>query len=464
MSDSLYQPVLTIDFGASYTKIGFRSRSQKKQFVRSTTKVWAISGKTPMIPSLAIETGRARRPWVFGTEAADLVPGAETIVHRNWKAKLFQEELDDESAAAVLVAGHYFRWLREEIEKSGINLTGARIRLCVPAFRDIERNIRALATCLKMNGWRHPEILRVDEPHANVLGILTEGINHACFVEDGKMFVPRFDEMCGMNSPFVAALRQDPSRSGRQLVTWATIDIGSYTIDVATIRLDFDLSSQSSPDAIESTTQSSFRVGIVDHLETPMLTGIGENHGIDMSIFSFTQIEEMKKELLGGNEYPVLVRGRGEIVLGGEADREIVDQAIQYYVSKAWEAISARVNAEKPERVLFTGGGSLIEQVRKHLDERLGAHPISCEGSFFPEPQPKVWREWHETDDALARLATALGGSSILLDLEARPGDAEPMGTNSRPQPIDHGANLKPCTCNGGNKDCCFCFGRGFVE
>lgn len=70
----------------------------------------------------------------------------------------------------------------------------------------------------------------------------------------------------------------------------------------------------------------------------------------------------------------------------------------------------------------------------------------------------ECWRAWQTTGESLARIATAVGGASVILQAAAEPQRTGPREPVRLPQPV---SDYVSCKCQGGNKDCCFCDGRG---
>src|SRR5437870_4832721 len=113
----MFEATVSIDLGASYTKVAFRSACAAgvgQPYKEDATLL--MVGASPLIPSLAVRTKRPAQPWIFGQEAANIRPGKDMEVFPNWKADLFRPENDKKSAAAVIVAYHFFGWLRRQVE------------------------------------------------------------------------------------------------------------------------------------------------------------------------------------------------------------------------------------------------------------------------------------------------------------------------------------------------------------
>jgi hypothetical protein len=119
------------------------------------------------------------------------------------------------------------------------------------------------------------------------------------------------------------------------------------------------------------------------------------------------------------------------------------------------------VEKEKPGTVFLTGGGSLISLVATYLKMKLREVGISLTHVHEAERLNgrDKWRGWRDTGEGLARLATALGGASVILQQSGLQSRREPLGPVYIPEPMDA---YTECSCGGGNKDCCKCSGRGY--
>jgi hypothetical protein len=103
-----YAATLSIDLGASYTKVSFRPKLPQGDGPQSeaAAKILVLDG-SPLIPSLAIYAGRVDRPWVFGREAALQPMAAGMSRFINWKSNFFREGNDEHSVEATIIAVHF---------------------------------------------------------------------------------------------------------------------------------------------------------------------------------------------------------------------------------------------------------------------------------------------------------------------------------------------------------------------
>ena len=162
----MYEASLSIDLGASYTKIAYRRAQAPKDIGTCVEEARVLMiDDSPLIPSLAVRTRNARQPWVFGREAANLNPSTSMEVFQNWKADLFRQDNDKVSASAILVAGEFFKWLKSKLEDARVNLKNCQTRVAMPAFDTFDQNAELLARCMDLSGWDDPSlILKVREP------------------------------------------------------------------------------------------------------------------------------------------------------------------------------------------------------------------------------------------------------------------------------------------------------------
>lgn len=85
-------PVLSIDFGNSYTKVALRPGSEECAVAIKDGSLKSFDETNICIPTLAAEHIVLGQPtWYFGTDAAQFNEGTEGLtVHRNWKPHFFE--------------------------------------------------------------------------------------------------------------------------------------------------------------------------------------------------------------------------------------------------------------------------------------------------------------------------------------------------------------------------------------
>ena len=449
----MYEPVLSIDFGASYTKVAHRTvcKPAPRHPYDSRAKP-VILDQSLLIPSLAIHTKKSRSPWLFGRQAAELTPDGNMEVFQNWKASLFHAQNNKDSAAAVIVAEQFFRWLKDKLEAAGIDVQKVHTRVAMPAFKTFDEQALLIARCMELAGWDSPRILKATEPHANVLGLFSEGRNFASQTRQGEILL-NYGKMFGMHSTYVRHARGSIFGTHDHLLSVAVVDIGAFTTDIASMMFDFNADDMG--DGLRYLRQESHVLGVINDLDRPVFSVLKSLHGMNWSEVSFKETEIVKQSLYHGKPYSLLVKGRGTINLGDKQDHEAVKSQAAKFADCLWEKVSDFIKPQKPTKVYLTGGGGLIpalaEPLAKHLQAKgIIVAPLTYDGN---------------TEQDLQRMATALGGASLILQapgLRNDPEDGMPRRLPKIPDPLPD-AHVS-CHCQGGNKDCCFCAGRGYYK
>ncbi len=469
----MYDATLSIDLGASYTKIAYRKACAPKQTgpFEQEARILMVDN-SPLIPSLAVRTRNASKPWVFGREAANLNPDRGMEVFQNWKADLFRPRNDKDSAAAVMVAGKFFEWLRTKLEAARIDLKKCETRVAMPAFHSSAEKAVFIARCLDLSGWDDPSlILKVTEPHANTIGLFSRGKNAGSRNGAGELLL-NYGRMFGQGNVYVQASREFVLHGTRgNLVTVLVVDIGAFTTDIAALTFDVTSPGNEMGDGLSAIRQEeSYELGVINELDRPLFDALAQRHGFTWSDVSFNDRELLKRALYNGEPYFLLTRSDGKNVsleLGGPEDTELVTAHASTFAAAVWEKVMAFVETEKPARVFLTGGGSLIRPVAAALGTSLSRRQVTLGVVDRGESAGGAteWRSWAQTGEGLQRLATALGGASVILQAGSalRQGRAEIL----RPRPpllVAADAGFKTCRCQGSNKDCCFCGGRGCAK
>jgi hypothetical protein len=245
------------------------------------------------------------------------------------------------------------------------------------------------------------------------------------------------------------------------------VDIGAFTTDIAS--LTFDVAENC--DGLHVVQQTSHQLGVINELDKPVFTGLGKRHGFSQSQLSFEVCEDLKNSLynLKKAESKLIQSSGGnfQLNLGSAEDFQFVDDVAKKFAVTVWEKISAAAVIEFPERVFLTGGGSLIKPVASALNELAANSGIHIQTVQQDNEAliADVWRPWKQTGESLQRLATALGGCSVIL--QAASGMEFIGNAGLQPLPpiiLNPPTGFKTCRCGGnGNHDCCFCGGRGFI-
>lgn len=459
----MFEATLSIDLGASYTKVAYRSACIPTQVRPADQEAKILMfDNSPLIPSLAIRTRNVGQPWIFGRQAALMNPDGGMQVFQNWKADLFRSNNDKDSATAVIIAHRFFEWLRSRLEDMGIDVRQCQTRVAMPAFDTFDENAVLLARCMDLSGWDNPTlILKVKEPHANTLGLFAGGRNRISLNGEG-LLQPDYGRMWGQDNVYIRAARGSTLFDTHgNLLTVMIVDIGAFTTDLAALTFDVTASA----DGMSAIRQKSHELGVINQLDRPLFASLGERHNFAWSDLQFDEAESCKKKLYQGQPSTLLTRVDGQSVqleLGGAEDLDLIETKAGQFATTIWEKIEAFAADSQPSRVFLTGGGSLIQPVTESLKNSLAARQmrvgVVTQGDAAEETGDR--RSWNKTGEGLQRLATALGGASVVLQEAAvchpSPTPRQPLVTGLRTGHVT-------CRCQGGNKDCCFCGGRGFV-
>lgn len=299
------------------------------------TQVAWIDGSA-MIPSLMIRTGDQRRPWIAGADAAGINPDGKMEIFENWKSSLYSSEFDAPKVRLVTVAGYFFGWLSDRLNRCGVDFgDNCRVRVTIPGLKRIEDRKDALIECMRLNGWPK-DIKVVIEPEANLVGVLSDCKNYVSAY--GKMsygptiggadgtgqrkFTYVFDEMkrCALGT-----------RTARSM-TISVVDLGSFTLDVAKMTLDLKVA-EYEKFPVDEISDESWEFGIIGDLDKPCLGKIFSDHEIVEASLSFEVREFAKRALYACEEFAV--PGTRAVLGKSESDKEIVSSTIQEYCQKA---------------------------------------------------------------------------------------------------------------------------------
>ena len=71
------------------------------------------------------------------------------------------------------------------------------------------------------------------------------------------------------------------------------------------------------------------------------------------------------------------------------------------------------------------------------------------------------WKYLQDSNESLGRLATAIGGASVIMQHNGLKFRSGPLPPVKLPDPV---IDYAECSCHGGNKDCCRCMERGYIS
>lgn len=454
MSDNYSTPVLGIDLGASYTKVAYRPGWNRGRYYEEPCRILMIEDQ-PLVPSLVIHTDSKRKPWLFGQEAAQYRPTDEDQVFTNWKADIFSKSLTPKAVGSLKAAGEFFGWLRERVADCGIEVPNCRVKVCLPAFRDIERPASILAQQMKLSGWNNVSISRIAEPRANTVGVFAEGRNKLYKRDANFDANPIYMDMYPHGSPLLDQLRSYTLSGGSRHSNIAIIDIGSFTTDLSVV--DFDAAADG--DCIASAHQTSYDLGIIGAFEQPLLSAISERHEFELNSLTFEEREAIKRAIAEGGKFVLPLDDDRMAEIGDEEDQKTANKIATDLAIGVWEAYQAETARMKVRYLVLTGGGSAAQLICKALQAKFAKTKlpwVDVSGMESPEGgKKKTCRRWPDTGETLSRLATALGAASVILDLPS--GEPLPEKVNRKPVVYPYAT----CACQGKNKDCMTCGGRG---
>ncbi len=455
---------ICIDLGASYTKIGYRPVCNPpigRPFDHEA-EVFKLDGEA-LIPSLAIQTRDKRKPWLFGQEASNSRIAPQMVVHTNWKAGLYGRRNNAEAARSAIVAKAFFEWLGSQIERFVPDMGKIRVRVTLPAFDDVNDLKGVVLQCLRLAGWRPLEIEFTTEPHANAIGLMTLGRNYVTSGKKGQFL--DFGKMFGMANPYVKRAREVAlADSEKNLLRMTIIDIGAFTTDLA--RLEFNVATlETEADGLTGAEQESFTVGMHDQLDAQFWSELERLHGSFVNQLTYSECEELKRRLFAGISFAITIDGQRK-VFGNEDDFAASVRCADGLVEDIWKKIEAPFLSSEAGVVYMTGGGSQIAPVVAAMARKLRRI----------EDQPKISARslttvknglvnWRTSGVDVGRLATAIGGVSVLPPTELGRGKIGIGGGRPITEPSGPGAGskLRQCTCHG-NPDCPRCGGTGYIS
>lgn len=439
---------LSIDLGASYTKIAYRPELDRTAHrvagIGSRDEVFGVptgvatfetqaEEQEMWVPSIVAHARETDR-WFFGATAAELgqAQGVEPFV--NWKRSLF---LDPSSEKLRRVCGQFLAWVLERARRQFDFPQDVRVRVAVPALHGHVEFAGAIRASVAKLGL---DLCFDSEPRCNAIGAFSQGRNGMWVPPPGRELVVSRGRTIGgrttggINDAIFDAMRRRHSSSGSPQFRAVLIDFGAFTCDVA--RIDLDLETDHLP-AVGGQFKSD-QIGLVQEVDTPVFAFIEGQHDFDAGEMSFERQERMKERVYAGESYAF----PGGTLMETDKDRAYVGKILDRYVQRAWELVEPLLD-DGDEQIIVTGGPIASPLIRQRL-ERLAAtrgialyvpgvietshvvpSGIDAE-SLKPDPLTRAFDGWRVRLD---RLATALGGACCLMDV----GDT---GTGSGSDPI----------------------------
>jgi hypothetical protein len=421
------RPVISIDLGASYTKVAIRPRwkldpDSGHPVNPSILQTVPIKiEKDFFVPSVVLDPGDGR-DWQCGQDAAGSKPGVKADLIKDWKSTLFDARAKpDDVGRAICAARKFFTWLKSKIDSCG-EAKDAFVRICIPEFEKegSQAGCQRLQDAFRESEWAGSPCM-VSEPEANTIGLFSNGRNHV-FAQTDCTFEAKQGEIY-RNSALLAAARN--AAHGARSFSLAIIDVGTFTTDIA-------ITNSNHLADIDVNRQVSFRHGIAD-LDAELVR-IVELQGGDIKKVSYAEFEIVKKIIYGGEPNDWVIGDRS-IRLGKDAMKD----AITSFASHVVELCAPHL--ENAQIFFLTGGGCNIQILADRIRDKLTSLGLRC----IPE----------QVDQ---RLATAIGGASVIFDFA----DSLQIGSLHRPiEDLISPPIGRPCSCNGANKECSKCNGTG---
>lgn len=451
MSTIFKSPVIGIDLGASFTKVSYRPGWDKGRRYDREAKL-AVIDRSVLIPSIAIFVARSQE-WLCGKKAADYKATPADQVFENWKAALFSKKLDPQIDGSLDAAGHFFSWLAQELAGAGIPVKKARVKLCLPAFNDVEGPASILAQRMARNGWANLSLSRIEEPRANTVGVFSQGQNvlwqSEPHLDPNPIFIEMFAASVLLNVP-----REHILARGDRCVTCAIIDVGSFTTDISIIEID----SLHDGDCIRKADQKSFVLGMKQQFEAPVFTSLFHAKGFENPPLSFSEKELMKRELALGGSYSIPLPQKRTISITSKEYTLAAESASRSLADNAMKAFDGMCSGKSVKYVILTGGGVSVPAVKEEIEVRVksrGILIVDLQGVLEPRGEPSKTVTWQTSGETLERVATAIGAASVISDLPVTEKSPEVMFPPNPP------SDFVLCSCRGGNNQCMRCGGAG---
>tara|TARA_Y100000588_G_scaffold107970_1_gene118303 strand:+ start:3126 stop:4730 length:1605 start_codon:yes stop_codon:yes gene_type:complete len=423
--------------------------------IREESKELLIEGQL-LAPSIVAKKGEK---WFFGEMAAKMAPGEGLKVYHNWKSNLWLKNNAKKREFAGKIAVEFFRWLRKQVTVHEINLKTTQTRVAIPALEHSAEVARKIAEYMNFAGWAAPEmILKVSEPYANLVGLMTEGHNAVLKnkydeynLHLGEMYEGTFWKLHARNIIFNSKTNSEQ--------TVLVLDVGSFTTDAAILTFNVTDIDGESADGLQNIEEISFPVGVINQLDKPVFSALTKSHGINFEQLSFLEQEDIKKAVYQGTSIAI----ESSIINSTSQDKIMLENKVSFFAQSILKYIEDLIRLHNPSAVFLSGGGSQIPVLSKYFKHHFNQKRIEVVHPDFKSDRTNKFKYVEKV--SLARLATALGGCSVILQ-----GSAKTIISGNRPsllsgQQKSVAADLPetPCRCNGGNKDCAFCDGKGYI-
>jgi molecular chaperone DnaK (HSP70) len=417
----MYKPTIGIDFGSAYTKLAYRPafpQQRDHKFAQQDTDVVEVE-HSALIPSIVMYTGNRKKPWLVGREAAEVKPGSNWKIFRNWKSDIFSDHFQSRKTELHQVAVTFFSWLEKQVSSASLDINKkTRIRMSIPEMGESREQHSFLRNCMKESGWIG-ELEFVSEPIANAMGIFSGGRNYVS--AEGKMsYLPMFSRhsRAELNciTEEIRAYLVHKLRAERYMKIMV-VDCGGFTFDTAVLRLDLKVTDHSDlPFDVEYCESKD--IGVIRQIDGVAFSELFKNHRIDENAVTYEAQELAKYDLYAGASHNIFVGDKIYNLGEADEDKEIVSTALNAYCESIWANLS-KLNWKGMECVILTGGGSNIDHVQKYLKSRFKRKGVDRIIRFVETKSSSIVGSDNgllfasKYSKSFGRVATALGDASI---------------------------------------------------
>lgn len=415
---------ISIDFGAAYTKIAFRSGTNASSQLLSHEKL-RLDEDHICIPTIVAWRESDDR-WIFGADAADITSGNGIHVYRNWKPVLFAppgDVLDPESSIGRLfyynlegsdddwppikkLAVKYFEWLIDVMLPSLIEpteLQNSIIRISVPEFSGENVYRYQMEEVLIEAGWSNPWIFSEPEPLTNLVGALSQGKN-ALIEQDGTI-QPDVNTIFS-GSGLINYIDKVSQQTVEEPFNMLLVDIGAYTTDFSLVTIDGRNTDAGLP-PLESHSEP-YGIELLDSL---VKHGLANEKSEIIAHLNATERELFRRTLYSDDRSWTY----NNITIGEGDDRVIIGKCIKGLATRISNEIDAFLDFLSVSHIneaVLTGGGNNIPRFSMALAERLIPKGVETFHSTSL-PQNNVTQNIH-LNHRVSRASSALGGASVL--------------------------------------------------
>ena len=416
--------VVTLDLGSGFSKVAVRRGWNSAAAL--LTHAGLASREAPYcIPSVVARISRAwEEDWLIGLPAAAMKPGQGVTIYRNWKARLFADEVDEGLREVVF---QFFKKLREEL---AIDAT-LPLRVCIPALKQEGRGRELIEQAAHDCGWT---LARgkgtVYEPESNALGLLSRGKNATwkppmISFQVWRGREPLFSEMLepGLLGPLRQMMEEKRADYGF-LIT----DIGAFTTDFGYVRVGERFWRSPSNDL--DVLQGSVPLGVKD-LDEEVLALLTDHARAAVKRLAQEEWELLKAQLYSGSSVAVRDPEGGVVYIGTDTnEKDRISRTLERFARRVLSeraSFRADVINHSVDAEALTGGGALIAPVRATIVGQLQLDGARIHDLFDPKEPEMALRYSPRSTMAdreararqnleLVRGGSAVGGCSVFFE------------------------------------------------